>query len=377
MVMSRYVVIPAAGSGTRFRAGFENNGNAEVLPKQFLFLSYIIQFFADDGYVDGIVCAVPRGIDFLPQTQKVYFVCGGGNRQASVCNALEKVDEIRRRPSGEFDKKCSVLIHDAARPHISKEIVSKLWELLENGENAVIPAVSPVDSVIVDGSYIDRNSVKLIQTPQGFDFDMIYELHKKYAGREEPDDASLCRLEGIDVSIIEGDIRNKKVTYGGDLSHTIRTGFGFDSHQFSDDPSRQLKLCGICIENHRGLIGVSDADVAIHSVIDAMLGALAMGGIGEHFPESSSSSVNADSAKFLAQINSIAAGKGFVVSNLDVTIICDSPEIRKYKDRMTQRIASILETEIENINIKGKTTEGTIAKDGIIAMANVLLTSVA
>jgi 2-C-methyl-D-erythritol 4-phosphate cytidylyltransferase/2-C-methyl-D-erythritol 2,4-cyclodiphosphate synthase len=372
----------------------------------------------------GIVCAIPNGFDPW-ELEGVHFVRGGETRQASVYNALQKIDELRglnrvpakqgtsecfeRRteeyPSGvreashsgpdvqntvetqfgdmpssppngvQHDMSCYVLIHDAVRPYVSEELVARLWEALSDGR-AAVPVVQPVDSVIVNSLYVDRGSVRLVQTPQGFDFDTIYALHRKYAGRGMPDDASLCQLEGIDITFIDGDTKNRKITYRSDLDCALRTGFGFDSHLFSDDPTRKLKLCGICIENHRGLVGVSDADVAVHSIIDAILGALAAGSIGEFFPEASDSSKDADSTEFLKQINNMALAKGFIVSNLDVTIICDSPEIRKYRSRMVSNIARILGINERRVNVKGKTTEGTIVENGIVSMASVLLNSV-
>lgn len=357
------VVIVAAGMGSRY------DPSCLLPPKQFLFLGNVISKFLSIDSIVNIVCVVPE--KYLEQLKsdnklnKVSFVSGGGNRQESVFLGLSNVSN----PSTRY-----VLIHDAARPYVSVSLIKNIIEKLRHNAIAVIPAVIPVDSVrILNFGVVNRNDVYLVQTPQGFLFDVIYDLHKKHRGANLSDDASLCDLEGITVNIINGEVSNKKITYQSDvLKNNFKIGFGFDSHDFSDDVHRKLKLCGVCIEEERGLVGVSDADVAIHSVVDAILGSLGEGSIGEHFPENEPSSYNADSMLFLENVRKMVYEKNFNISNLDITIVCDKVRIVNYRFEMQKNIANALGIDESFVNIKGKTTEGTSIR-GVAAFTNILM----
>jgi 2-C-methyl-D-erythritol 4-phosphate cytidylyltransferase/2-C-methyl-D-erythritol 2,4-cyclodiphosphate synthase len=354
------VVIAAGGTGSRF------SRPSGVLPKQFLFLDEIIKKFLYIPAVNKIVCVVPGQYHsmFPRNRDDVSFTSGAENRQGSVFNGLKAL-----RPYN----LTHVLIHDAARPYFSDDMVNGVVDRLLDGAQAVVPIINPVDSVRINEKSINRDSVSLVQTPQGFHFDLIYELHKKYEGMDMSDDASLCDLGKIHVDFVEGEVPNKKITYKSDLNCCdFRTGFGFDSHEFSKEQNRELKLCGVEIQDIPGLKGISDADVAIHSLIDAILGAMGRGSIGEYFPETSRDSQNADSMHFLKTIAGVVFENSYHIDNIDMTIVCNAPRISMYRQEMTKNIADCLMVNPSSINIKGKTTEGT-SITGIAALTNVLI----
>jgi 2-C-methyl-D-erythritol 4-phosphate cytidylyltransferase/2-C-methyl-D-erythritol 2,4-cyclodiphosphate synthase len=342
-----------------------------------LFLDRLIsRFLGDIESVKGVVSAVPSGYMndcFLSNSDKKIdgkfskFVCGGENRQNSVFNCLEEISKTAKL--GDY-----VLIHDAARPYVSKDLIERVISKLKSGEKAVVPAVYSIDSVRIDNAPVDRKIVNFIQTPQGFVFDLIYELHKKYRNKNMSDDASLCDLDDVPVTLVNGDVLNKKITYESDLvgQQCNRTGFGFDSHEFSNNPSRNLKLCGVNFPNIPSLKAISDGDVAVHSLIDSILGAMGKGSIGEYFPENAEPSRNADSIVFLDNMRTLLLKNNYVISNIDITIVCDFPKIVEYKEVMKANIAAALCIEESKINIKGKTTEGTNIT-GIASLASILL----
>jgi 2-C-methyl-D-erythritol 4-phosphate cytidylyltransferase/2-C-methyl-D-erythritol 2,4-cyclodiphosphate synthase len=353
------VVVAAAGSGSRF-------ANTTV-PKQFLFLDEVVEKFASVSYVSVVVCVLPAAFLHLYRDYgKVRFVSGGDNRQESVLLGLQALVDFNPK---------YVLIHDAARPYCSVQLINTIINELRSGKESVVPFVSPVDSVVLEEKYISRNSVSLMQTPQGFNFCAIYELHKKYRGMNSSDDAFLFQLDDRKINLVHGDVKNKKVTYSNDVidNNNYRIGFGFDSHNFSKIPQRKLVLGGVLIPNMVGLDGVSDADVVIHSLIDAMLGASNCGDIGEHFPNNDQLSQDANSLEFLSNVNLLVRTKGFSIRNVDITIICDTPHLSFYKGQMVSKISECMQLEKNSINIKGKTTEGTNIT-GICAYSVVLVT---
>lgn len=348
-----FVVIAASGSSNRF---------SRNLPKQFCVINgdiairRVVRLFLSSSEISGIVCVIPD--EFREQYNDIFKyinddrllepVLGGVTRGQSVKNGLDFISKF----SPDF-----VLIHDAARCFCDINLVSRVIDSLKNGARAVIPAINPVDSVRFMSKNINRDEVNLVQTPQGFDFKMIKELHEKYKNQEFSDDASLCDIENIKVDIVEGSLENKKVTYQSDISKEIfKTGFGFDAHRFADN--RDLFLMGVKIENHPGLEGVSDADVGIHSLVDAVFGALGIGSIGEHFPPYDSNFKNADSKIFLKYCKDELEKHKAKIVNIDTTIVCESPNISKHSKEMKNIIADCLEIDSSLINIKGKTTEG-------------------
>lgn len=353
--LKNFAVIVAAGLSRRF---------GDDLPKQFQFFGGIcpllesISVFEANDFVSKVICVIPEGFENIYHSlvsskkfKKLLPACvGGETRQISVLNGLHSISS----QNPDF-----VLIHDAARYNCPKNVVDRVIKALHNGSKAVVPVIPVVDSLRYRGLAIDRSKTSAVQTPQGFDFKTIFELHKKYVSVNVTDDASLCDLDNIPVQEVEGDIMNRKLTYKTDVEQkAIKTGFGYDAHRFSNDPSRKLFLLGKEIEDHNGLEGISDADVGIHSLVDAILGALSKGSIGEYFPPSDPNNIGRDSKEFLKYCKKLLTNEKASCCNIDITIVCESPNISKHSSDMRKIISECLEIPEYVINIKGKTTEG-------------------
>lgn len=369
-----YAIIAAAGLSQRFDSNylkqFHSFDSCSPIKKS-------VELFLSIDDINGVICVIPDGyneeyLKIFEDTNDVRLlppVIGGNSRKESVKNGLNALSKYHT----DF-----VLIHDAARPYCDSRIIKNIISDLKNGKNAVVPAVSSVDSVRIKGKSVNRDDVKLIQTPQGFNFDMILSLHNKYCDLITSDDASLCDLDGIDVNFVEGNINNKKITYKTDIEACFKTGFGYDAHKFSENPARKLMLMGCEISGFAGLEGVSDADVGIHSLVDAILGALGEGSIGEHFSENNPQNKNADSQIFLSYCKDLLKNKNSMIINIDTTIICEAPNIAKFSQKMKKIIADCLDINESCINIKGKSTEGMGfegRKEGISAYSIVTLKS--
>jgi 2-C-methyl-D-erythritol 4-phosphate cytidylyltransferase/2-C-methyl-D-erythritol 2,4-cyclodiphosphate synthase len=361
----------AAGAGRRF---------GRSLPKQFcridgdLPIRRSVRLFLSSSAIDAVVCVIPAGFEGLcneslatiDDARLLRPVIGGPTRAMSVGLGLKAIDPL----SPDF-----VLIHDAVRHSCTHSIIGEVIRNLRAGAEAVVPCVPATDSVRIRGGSVRKRDVDLIQTPQGFRFDMIRRLHERYEGLEADDDSSLCDLAGVTVTLIAGDRMNRKITFEED-SLSIRTGFGFDVHRFSQDDARKLYLMGVCIDGFRGLEAVSDGDVAIHSVVDGILGALAAGSIGEHFPETDSKWLGVSSRIFLKYCNGLLLQRRASVINIDVTIVCESPRISNYSDSMRGALSEDLDIDVSQVNVKGKTTEGLGfigANEGISAYSIVTL----
>ncbi|MDR1333200.1 MAG: 2-C-methyl-D-erythritol 2,4-cyclodiphosphate synthase [Holosporales bacterium] len=350
-----FAVIAAGGSGSRYGGG---------VPKQFISINgrsplrRSIELFLSVGRVDKVICIIPRGSEIeyqrtccgLDSHKLLEPVIGGDSRSESVRIALAAI----KKHSPEY-----VLIHDAVRCFCPADVVENVIDALEGGATAVVPAIPPTDSVRLHCLGIDRDIIRVIQTPQGFRYDVISRLHEKYKEHKFNDDASLCDADNIEVKMIDGHISNRKITYNSDVSsHLQRVGFGYDAHRFSKNSTRKLRLMGIDIADHPGLDGVSDADVGIHSVVDAILGALGRGSIGEHFQPDSDKWSEADSRIFLEYCRDLLTDCHSEIINIDTTIVCESPSIAAHSGKMKAEIARCLGVGEDAINVKGKTTEG-------------------
>ena len=308
------------------------------------------------------------GIRLLPP------INGGERRQDSVRFGLEELSE--NPPS-------FVLIHDAARPLVSHDLIDRIIEGLQKGP-AVIPAIPVTDTLkrangdTVEAT-ISRSGLFMAQTPQGFHFQDILSAHIDCQALSMTDDASICEAQEIPVTLVDGDMNNLKITSFDDLERagrlsmtgiSLRTGMGYDVHAF--EKGDHVMLGGIKIPFEKGLKGHSDADVALHAVTDALLGACALGDIGTHFPPSNPHYKGADSAIFLTDAMTLAQEKGARVVNVDLTIICEAPKITPHRDAMASKIAAILDIEKSRVSVKATTTEGlgfTGRKEGIAAQA--------
>jgi 2-C-methyl-D-erythritol 4-phosphate cytidylyltransferase / 2-C-methyl-D-erythritol 2,4-cyclodiphosphate synthase len=302
-------------------------------------------------------------------------VDGGAQCQDSVRNGLESL-------AGEAPD--LVLIHDGARPFLDHGVIDRVLAGLESHQGAI--AALPVQDTVKRGNgvrivaTIDRSALWRAQTPQGFHYRPILDAHRAAAGAELSDDAAVAERAGIAVALVEGSEDNFKVTTMDDLARAerhlaarngdIRTGQGFDVHVFG--PGDHVWLCGVAVPHAQGLVGHSDADVGLHALTDAMLGAIGAGDIGMHFPPSEPQWRGAPSHRFLRHAAGLVAAAGGSIAHVDVTIICERPQVGPHRAAMTARIAEILALAPTRVNVKATTTEGlgfTGRGEGIAAQA--------
>jgi 2-C-methyl-D-erythritol 4-phosphate cytidylyltransferase/2-C-methyl-D-erythritol 2,4-cyclodiphosphate synthase len=327
-----------------------------------------------------IVVTIPEGADemaaeALAGIEGITLVTGGSTRQLSVRAALEVL-----APSS-----CpAVLIHDAARPDCPPAVIGRLLSALESQPGA-IPVLPVVDSVAVEHAGLmagaaNRDELRRVQTPQAFRFTDILNAHRAWAGAADAgDDAQVARAAGLAVALVEGDERLRKLTFAGDFrtgAPMIRIGTGYDVHRLAE--GEELWLCGVHVEHDRGLLGHSDADVGLHAVVDAILGAVAAGDIGQHFPPSDPRWKGASSDKFILHAVALAEEAGYRVGNVDVTLICEAPKIGPHREVMRGKLATLLNVDLAQVSVKATTTERlgfTGRGEGIAAQAVATLIS--
>jgi len=357
-VLDLAAVVVAAGQG--LRAG-------QPMPKQFtLWRGKTVLRHAVDallaGGVEQVVVAIPEGADGLAASildglANVRCVTGGATRQDSVRRALDALAP---------NNPANVLIHDAARPDCPADVIQRLAAALD-AHPAAIPVLPVVDSLaLADAGLMagsaKREDLRRVQTPQAFRFETILAAHKAWTGLPDAgDDAQVAHAAGIEIALVDGDERLKKLTVAEDFVNGTapvawpRSGTGYDVHRLV--AGEDLWLCGVKIPHSHGLSGHSDADVAIHALVDAILGACAMGDIGKHFPPSDPQWRGASSAQFLEHAVALARTAGFAIGNVDVTIICEAPKIGPHRDSMRARLAQLLGTGVEAVSVKATTTE--------------------
>ncbi len=355
-----FALIVAAGRGHRFGGD---------IPKQYqLFrgvplLRHALQ--ALDGHPDiaGVVAvihpddralfdAAAAGIEILEP------VSGGETRQQSVRNGLEALAKML--PD-------QVLIHDGARPLVAADLIERVLGALDAHDGAV-PAIAVSDTLKRGAdrkveSTVDRDGLWRVQTPQGFRFPAIMAAHRAAAGKELTDDSAVAELAGLDVALVEGSEENVKITRAEDLdmatdqteNYEYRSGQGFDVHRFG--PGDCVRLCGVDIPHDAGLAGHSDADVGLHALTDALLGAVGAGDIGEHFPPSDPQWRGAASSIFVEHAAQTVTGLGGTIVNVDLTLICELPKIGPHRQAMRKTVAELLDISIDRVGIKATTTE--------------------
>ncbi|MGB8600680.1 MAG: 2-C-methyl-D-erythritol 2,4-cyclodiphosphate synthase, partial [Rhizomicrobium sp.] len=278
-----------------------------------------------------------------------------------------------------------VLIHDAARPLVPQAVIDGVIDALKS-HDAAVPLLPVADTLRkqVSGKWVTvpRDGLLRAQTPQGFHFDKILAAHRRFADTEVTDDMALAELAGLEVVAVDGDEINMKVTQPKDFivaenllagkeMPEYRTGTGYDVHKFTD--GNQVWLCGVSVPHTEGLLGHSDADVALHALTDAVLGAISDGDIGSHFPPTDERWRGAPSWKFLDYANERVKAKGGAIVHCDVTIICERPKVGPHREAMRARLAEILHIDIDRVSVKGTTTEGlgfTGRREGIAAIAS-------
>ena len=293
--------------------------------------------------------------------KNIKIIEGGKTRAQSSYNALHAVRNHNIS---------KVLIHDAARPNFSLKLIDKIFKELRFNK-CVVPATKAHDSIKLKNKKniinLKRENVYLTQTPQAFNYKEIYKL-QNYKSSKITDDASLFISAGKKIKLINGEIYNKKITINSDVKNnkSIKYGIGFDVHRLV--PKRKLYLGGIKIPSSIGTLGHSDGDPVLHAITDSILGACKMGDIGQKFSDKNKKYINIRSTILLSNVIK-KIKKNYLINNVDINIITQTPKIKKYKSKIIKSIAKLCEISISQINIKGKTTEklGVIGKEKAIA----------
>ena len=295
---------------------------------------------------------------------------GGDQRALSVQAGLQAIDGH------------AVLVHDAARPFCPRDVVERLVARLEFADGAA--PVLPVGDTVARASDlldepVDRTNLVRVQTPQAFRLDALRRAYASWTGSLPTDETSVMKAAGMEVAVVAGDSALEKITTSADFaraeqwlaSRTVsRTGMGFDVHAFSGQGP--IMMGGIPVPHSRGLAGHSDADVLLHAITDALLGAGALGDIGEHFPPSDPQWKGASSDRFLRHAVEVLRANGAIIDHVDCTIIAEEPKVGPYRQAMRERIADIIGCELGEVSVKATTTEGlgfTGRREGIAAQA--------
>jgi 2-C-methyl-D-erythritol 4-phosphate cytidylyltransferase/2-C-methyl-D-erythritol 2,4-cyclodiphosphate synthase len=379
------IVLVAAGRGAR--AGGLVDG-----PKQYrkiggqAVIARTIQTFLDHEHINQIMIVThPDDDDLIADAisafnaDRLLITHGGATRQHSVLNGLNALQPTDY-----------VLIHDAVRPFVTRDVIDDTINELLSGSQAVLPALAVSDTLKrVDGQSIitqtvSRDHLYAAQTPQGFAYNAIYNAHirAQNEGRTDfTDDCAIAEWANIPVKIIKGSSKNIKLTTIEDINmanHSlpnavfadVRTGNGYDVHQLID--GGHVTLCGVDIPHHKRLSGHSDADVALHALTDALLATCGAGDIGDHFPPTDPQWKGAASFIFLEKAAEIVREKGGIITNADVSLIAEQPKIGPHRDKMRASLANILNIDIERCSVKATTNEkiGFIGREeGIAAIA--------
>ena len=370
--MSVTALIVAAGSGQRVGSS---------IPKQYLpiagkpVLRHAVEALLPHPAIGAVRVVIGEGQQSLAEhalsgLEVGKLILGGKERAASVRNGLETV------PEG------TVMVHDAARPFCPTVVVDRLLAALEFYDGAV-PVLGVADTLArangVLGDPIDRTGAVRVQTPQAFPAGLLRGAYEHWSGPAPTDEATVVRAAGHTVAAVSGDPMLDKLTDASDLSraeavllaeYVSRTGSGFDVHAFAGPGP--IMMGGIEIAHDRGLAGHSDADVVLHAITDALLGAGGLGDIGEHFPPSDPQWKGAPSELFLSHAASLIRAQAGIIDHVDCTVIAETPKVGPHRQAMRERIAAILQLPIASVSIKATTTEGlgfTGRREGVAAQA--------
>jgi len=352
-------LIVAAGGGSR--AGTD-------LPKQYVhvagrpMIAHSHAVFSAHPAITDVIVVIGAGQETMltEALGKVATLVGGATRRESVRNGLDLIEA-----TGGADH---VLVHDAARPFLSAEVIDRLLTALDSASGA-IPALPVADTLARGatslGDVVSRAGLFRVQTPQAFRFEDILAAHRAWPDDEEAtDDAQMIRRIGGEVTMVEGDIMLEKVTYPADFAAAearvtrqmiSRSASGYDVHRL--EAGEELWLGGVLIPHDKGLAGHSDADVALHAITDALLGTVGAGDIGMHFPPSDPQWRGASSDKFLEHAAKLVSEEGGVIDFIDLTIICEAPKIGPHRETIRARVAEILALSPRQVSIKATTTE--------------------
>ncbi len=353
----------ASGKGLRM---------GQTVPKQFLkvgaktILEYSLEFFHNDEATDEIVLVLPADemTDRARELKERY-----GKISEIVAGGKERIDSVRSGVRGVSSQMDIVAVHDGVRPFVSTALWHRLLAACEEGAVAVVPGIPVKDTIkrvrgaLVLGT-LDRSELQAIQTPQVFKRTLLQQALQKPADAAYTDEASLLEAQGKLVRVVPGDETNRKITEPEDLAWMkskveipdMRIGTGYDVHKLV--PERRLVLGGVDIPHEKGLLAYSDGDVLVHALMDALLGALGRGDIGEHFPDSDMAYKDVSSLELLRQVAKLLPEAGYELLNADMILIAERPKLMPYRERMRKNIADCLGVEVERIGVKATTTEG-------------------
>jgi 2-C-methyl-D-erythritol 4-phosphate cytidylyltransferase/2-C-methyl-D-erythritol 2,4-cyclodiphosphate synthase len=299
---------------------------------------------------------------------------GGATRAESVRNGLEALGPAAPR---------RVLIHDGARPLVSQSLIGRVLDALDNADAAApfLPVADTLRRKTAAGyETVAREGLMRAQTPQGFRFDKILDAHRRFSSEHVTDDIALAEMAGMSIAAVAGEETNIKLTTSDDFMTAeklalaslldVRTGTGFDTHRFG--PGDHVWLCGVKVPHSASLVGHSDADVGLHSLTDAILGAIGAADIGAHFPPSDARWRGAPSHLFLEHAAELVRQRGGFISHVDVTVICERPKVGPHREVMRARLAEILRIDSRRVSVKATTSDGlgfTGRGEGIAAQA--------
>ena len=374
--MAFAAIVVAAGSGSR-AGGDKQWRDVGGRPMVRWSVEALLAAGADSVVVVVAAGAEARAAEALNGLSAWRAVAGGATRAASVRAGLAALNNADDTP---------VLIHDAARPFLSAAVITRLLAALNDADGA-LPALPVADSLrrgvdgLVDGG-VDRDGLWRAQTPQAFRLKTIRDAYAAWTDPNTPtDEAAVVEGAGGRVRLVEGDARLMKLTYPEDfamaealLPKTLRIGQGYDVHRWG--PGTSVWLCGVEIPHDQTLIGHSDADAGLHALTDAILGAIADGDIGDHFPPSDPKWKGASSDRFLAYAAERVVARGGRIINVDVTLICEQPKVKPHRQAMRERLADLLNLPLDAVSVKATTTEGlgfTGRDEGLAAQAVALV----
>ena len=370
--MTVTALIVAAGKGERLGGD---------VPKQFRpiggkpVLRWAVEALAGHAAIDQVCVVIGEGQqqlaeDALRNLQVASLIRGGAERSESVLNGLQAIGQG------------AVLVHDAARPFCPSAVIDRLLAALEGSDGAV--PVLPVADTLAQGDElleeaVDRSRLLRVQTPQAFHVEALIHAYEEAGRKAATDESTVMLAAGLKVATVEGDPMLEKLTTPADWARAEAilasrlvscTGMGFDVHAFEGEGP--IMLGGIAVPHSRGLAGHSDADVVLHAITDALLGAAGLGDIGEHFPPSDAQWRGASSDLFLKHAAGLVQSRGGLIDHVDVTIVAEEPKVGPHRSAIRARVAEILGIRLEQVSVKATTTEGlgfTGRREGMAAQA--------
>lgn len=370
--MSTVALIVAAGSGSRMGGGMPKQYR-EIAGKSVL--AHAVDALASHPAIDAVRVVIGAG-----QEGHARLALGDRDVGGLIIGGDERADSVRAGLGAvEADV---ILVHDAARPFCPPQVIERLLRALEDSDGAVPTLPVPDTLARADarlGETVDRAGLVRVQTPQAFRYRSLVQAYSQWNGPSPTDESTVLRAAGLQVSVVEGDSMLEKLTTAADWQRAEawldsrlvpRTGLGFDVHAFAGDGP--IMMGGIAVPHERGLAGHSDADVVLHSITDALLGAAGLGDIGQYFPPGDPQWQGADSSIFLSHAAELVRGAGGMIDFVDCTVVCEAPRVGPYRDAMRARVAELLGIPLSSVSIKATTTERlgfTGRREGIAAQA--------